>query len=459
MEFIDREPELEQLAKLWETGTFQFIPITGRRSVGKTRLMREFFEGKRHVYFYVQEGRSPDILSLFTATVENGLGIRLARGSGWREVLEAVFKAAEKERLIFVIDEFQRLEAVYPGFTSLLQSVIDENKDRTKVFMVAMGSAIGMLEQMFAGSAPLYNRQTGRMRLGPLDLRSSSMFMKQRSREEQFTIYSAFGGVPRYLEEVSKRPGLKFEELAKELVASPASPFFEEPKLIFGGYNRASSAYFSILAAISKGKRTLKEISDVAGVPHSEIDPYLKVMTSEMFILRKDMPLLSDNGVGKITRYRFDDKMLQFWFRFVFPVLSELSLGINGPFIESCKADIKQISSRVAEEEVLLHLVREGENKKMPIGFDRIGQWWNRQGDEIDVIGIEEKTKSALFCECKWTDGPIDPSVLETLKKKAELFPWNAGRRKDIFAVFSKSGFKGNWPKDVLRYTLDDLFE
>ncbi len=51
MEFVNREEELAFLEKLYKEEAFQFVVLYGRRRVGKTRLAKEFTEGKLAIYF------------------------------------------------------------------------------------------------------------------------------------------------------------------------------------------------------------------------------------------------------------------------------------------------------------------------------------------------------------------------------------------------------------------------
>jgi len=51
MKFINSEKELEILDEYYKKEGFQFVPIYGRRRIGKTRLIQEFISGKPAVYF------------------------------------------------------------------------------------------------------------------------------------------------------------------------------------------------------------------------------------------------------------------------------------------------------------------------------------------------------------------------------------------------------------------------
>ncbi len=67
--FVGREAELRTLENLYKEDRFQFVPITGRRRVGKTRLIEEFIKDKPAVMFRAVPGSESVNLSLFNELV------------------------------------------------------------------------------------------------------------------------------------------------------------------------------------------------------------------------------------------------------------------------------------------------------------------------------------------------------------------------------------------------------
>ena len=90
--------------------------------------------------------------------------------------------------------------------------------------------------------------------------------------------------------------------------------------------------------------------------------------------------------------------------------------------------------------EFLVDLNRQ-EPGQLPFRFDRVGSWWNRKGDEIDVVALNRETGEILFAECKWRAAAVSCGVAEDLRRKTTLVDWNKGSRREYFAIFSKSGF------------------
>jgi len=106
--------------------------------------------------------------------------------------------------------------------------------------------------------------------------------------------------------------------------------------------------------------------------------------------------------------------------------------------------------------EFFINLNKTDKTGKLPFKFSKIGSWWNRRGDEIDIVALNEETKEILFCECKWRDGKPGLKILNELKEKAKLVQWHNQDRKEYFAMFSKSGFEKDIPGKLL-FDLNDI--
>ncbi len=70
---VGREAEIEILEQSLHSKTSEFIAIYGRRRVGKTHLIREFFQPKSRIYFSVtglKDGKLDDQLQNFQDQLE-----------------------------------------------------------------------------------------------------------------------------------------------------------------------------------------------------------------------------------------------------------------------------------------------------------------------------------------------------------------------------------------------------
>ena len=99
--------------------------------------------------------------------------------------------------------------------------------------------------------------------------------------------------------------------------------------------------------------------------------------------------------------------------------------------------------------------------------FDKIGSQWGKfEGEsgknsyEIDILGLNEKTKEAVFGECKWKDKVNALEIFKELEKKTKFVDWNKEDRKETMVIFAKSFSKKVLEfnnKKVLCFDLKDI--
>ena len=120
----------------------------------------------------------------------------------------------------------------------------------------------------------------------------------------------------------------------------------------------------------------------------------------------------------------------------------------------------KTISS-IVERDMNSHLGKKFEELAREIVSEaypdmKVGSWWNRQGEEIDIIA-HGKNK-VIYCEVKYTNRKVGENTLEELKRKSHLVPLSGQKE---YLLISKSGFtKGFTERQNLElWTLEVIWE
>ncbi|NJE10008.1 ATP-binding protein [Thermococcus sp. MAR1] len=431
--FVDRERELEFLERKWKEKSAQLIIIYGRRRVGKTMLLKEFLKDKGGVYF----------LATADSMGENvkGLAEKFAELTG-REYFKEVedfgklfrYLADElkNERVAVVLDEFQYLMSLKPGILSVLQKVWDEHLRDTGIFLVLCGSSIGMMERVMEYRSPLYGRRTGQWKVEPFDIRAIAEMLPDRGMEELVKTYAVFGGVPFYLDMVKD---LSVEGAIREKVLKKGEVLYEEPEFLLREELREPRVYKLILKGISLGYETLGELVNFTGLNRGNLSRYLDTL-ERLGIVGYELPY----GKRKRGRYYIKDNFFNFWFRFVYPNLADLELGLVDEVWVRVEKDLNAYYGRMFER-----LIREMLKMKiLDFGQRRVARWWHK-GEEIDAI--LELDDGLLFVEVKW--GRLRrreaERILGDLEKKAERF----GGKKRFLLIARKIDEKGEGMMDL----------
>ena len=169
--FIGRTVEMSELNRLYGTGSFEMPVIYGRRRVGKTRLITEFIQGKKAIYFQARRTNAEANLHGFSQAILAGsVGVAGVSFRSFDEAFDALATMARTERLIVVIDEYPYLAQSNPEISSLLQDKIDHLYKETKLMLILCGSSLSFMEEQVLGyESPLYGRRTAQFKIMPLD--------------------------------------------------------------------------------------------------------------------------------------------------------------------------------------------------------------------------------------------------------------------------------------------------
>lgn len=435
--FINRERELEFLNESYRDSKAQFIVVYGKRRVGKTELVKQFFKTVPHIYFLADKAPEKEQLRLLSEKV--GLLYKdeflLSRGFGnWYEFFRYI---KDKGRVVVVIDEFPFLIEANRAVPSIFQKGWDEGLRDSGIFLILLGSSIGMMETDVLGyKSPLFGRRTGQILVEPLSFRDAKKFFPDKSDEEFMYIYSILGGTPAYLLQFDPSSDL-WKNIRKNILV-PEAYLFTEPEFILKEELREPRNYFSILRAVSMGKTRVSEIINETGFEKNVVGKYLSVLT-DLRIVKREVPVTEKSyEKSKKGIYMLDDSFFRFWFKFVFPNKSFIEEDEIGYVVNNKIKPEMEIFTSWTYEEVCRSFVRKGLLSGMK--FNKVGRWWTKDG-EIDIVGINEDENTILFGEAKWSTKKIGTDILNDLKRKASMVDWGGKDRKEYYVLFGKRGF------------------
>jgi len=442
MKFINREKELEILDEYYKKEGFQFVPIYGRRRIGKTRLIQEFISNKPAVYFLADMVSETEQLKNLGRSFGEYLQDFILSERGFKDWYQffQYLKEKDPKKLIVVIDEFPYLVNSNPAISSIFQKGIDEYLKNTNIFLVLMGSSVGMMEkEVLIYRAPLYGRRTASIKVPEMKFHSLKNFFPGKDFIDLTHIFSVFGTVPAYVEKYDSRKDI-FQNI-ESLILDTGSFFYNEVEYLLREELREPRNYFVILKAISQGKRRVSEIINDTGFEKSLVSRYLEILKS-LNIVIKDTPVTEKNPKkSKKGIYKLRDKFFTFWFKYIFPNRERIEIGRSDFVLGLIKNTFEDFVSWVYEE-VCVNLCLDFLDKGI-LSFTSIGKWWSKDG-EIDMVALDENTRTAYFGECKWSLKKVGEDTYRKLQKKSSLVDWHSKDRHDQFILFCKKGFTKN---------------
>ena len=419
MRFFDRETEFEKLREIEDLSheIAQFTIITGRRRIGKTEMIKKFYENKTMLYFFVARKAEADLCEIFIDEIRVKLNIPMldAKGMSFATVFKYIMELSQTQHITLFIDEFQDFYRVNPSIYSDMQNIWDSYKNKAHINLIVAGSVNTLMNKIFKNKKePLFGRQTDTIHVRPF--RPSvlkeimSEYCPDYKKSDLLALYTLTGGVAKYVELFIDRK--KFtEKKMLDMFFERDSYFLPEGKnMLVDEFGKDYGIYFSILTLIAQGRNTRSDMESALNI--KELSGYLKNLTEEYGLINKMQPIY-EKSTNKNVHYTIDDQFLRFWFRFVYKYTHIIEAGGNEKLRTIAERDFTTVSGKSLES-YFYEMLKETGN------YTRLGYWHDRKGEnEIDIIAEDEVENKIEFIEVKRQSKNFDEDIL---RAKSEAF-------------------------------------
>lgn len=471
---IGREYEKQLLEDCCNSRESQLVIVYGRRRVGKSFLINQFFDN-RFDFKLVGDNRLSKNEQLYNFYDELYRQKRkdVDVPSSWREAFFLLRDYLEEldtnEKHVVFFDEMPWLDNSKSGFLEAFEYFWNSyGAAQNNLLLIVCGSVSSWIVDNFEhNKGGLFNRQNCRIFLEPFNLYETEKFLVEKkginwSRYDIAEIYMIMGGIPYYLDYLSRNmsPSENIDNL-----------FFKKRGLLWDEFDNLYRTLFSnsgnhikIVEALFMKKEGMNRKELVSKTKLAENTAFAKMLES----LSDSGFITSYNLFGKKkkgTVYQLRDYYTLFYFRFIKDNYGKdeqfWTHHLDHPsrrawagltFEMLCRDHLNQIKRGLSilgvSSEVSVW-------KTMPT--DEHG------GAQIDLL-IDRRDRIVDICEMKFSENKftIDKDYAEVLSNKIETFKAETGTKKAVQLVFVTScGLKQNMYSSRVQgeVTLDDLFE
>lgn len=448
----------------------EFIAVYGRRRIGKTYLVKQFFGEKFDFYTTgIYNVSRAEQLERWQEQLYRYSGTKRTRPKDWFEAFmqlqEFIECLSDKEYVFIFIDELPWLDTPKSGFIRALELFWNSwAVDRRGLKLVVCGSATTwMTNKLLGDKGGLHNRVTRAIRLSPFTLKETEEYLKsigiEWARSEVLDAYMILGGTPFYLSLL--RPELSLSQNVDEL-------FYSQNATLNAEYDFLFTSLFNDAALYRRVVETLA--SKLRGMTREELIKALKVadnglMSEVLDNLRKCDFVRSYQALGKKEKgaiFQLADMYTLFYLRFV-----KNYYGLDEHAWSKMNDARRNVWAGYAFEQVCIHHINQ---IRQALGISGIASdvsaWYckdDQQGAQIDLV-IDRSDKSIDLCEMKYCDHQFElkKEYVEWMRERRELFKLKTGTRKSLrLTMVSSGGIKlGKYSSAIQgNVVLDDLFE
>jgi uncharacterized protein len=447
MSFVSRKMELGLLADLYQRPDAQFLILYGRRRVGKTALITHWARGlpQPHLYWMASQTSAVNQLRNFSQALFQFLNPGAAvtptfSYPTWDAAFAEVARFAAAQRVVIVLDEFTYVMQADPEVPSLIQKAWDHSLKESQVFLILTGSLAGIIQRTALDyQSPLYGRATARLKLQPFSFGALAEALPNYNSEQRVAVYTMTGGVPAYIQLFDDR--LNILQNLQQRIVTPANVMLNDSVFLLQEQLDEPRNYMAILEAIAAGFHGLTEIASMSGIDRSNISKYLAVLRELGYVERLTPATVRRPEQSRQGRYVITDAYLRFYYRFLAPHVAAIEQGRIKQATSLLYDHLLDFIGTHTFEELCRDWVNDvSEMGELPFLPERVGSFWSKQV-QVDVVAINWRSKDILLGECKWGQGDVSRSVIQTLFDKTEkVLPGNVSWRVH-YAFFGRHGF------------------
>jgi len=470
---IGRIKEQEQLALSIKSNHAEFVVVYGRRRIGKTFLIKEYF--KEQFSFYstgVLSNKSKDELMVFYQSLKRYGYEGTKCPKNWFEAFEILKNMIEADivkidprynkRIIF-LDELPWMDTFKSDFKGAFDffwnSFASTQKDL--VLIVCGSAASWILNNLLNSRGGFYNRVTCKIHLKPFNLYEAEQLINNTngnslSKKEIIDSYMIFGGVPYYLNFID--PAFSLIQNVDNLLFKNGGQLEYEFVNLFSSLFNNYSIHMKIIEALSNKMKglTRNEIIEISKLSSGETINKVLSELEECGFIRKYIDYKTNT---KNSLYQIIDPFILFAFNHL--MQKKVSLWQNYVGSPSYYSWCGR-----AFEIVCLNHINEMKEALGISGIDSLDYsfYQNKKGGaQIDFM-IDRKDNIINLCEMKYSDKEyvITDEYKDNILNKVEVFRNVTKTKKTIVVTFvTLNGVAKNKNYNVVRkeININDLLK
>ncbi len=422
-----KKSDLAILEEKYDKSGNQLVLLYGRKGCQKEQLIREFVEDKKYFYYRCRQASADEQRRMMGEEIERRFDVKLNQHT-YDEFFNRI-KSGDPSKLVVVIDEAQNVIKKDADFIGSILRLKEKKLYPGPVMIILASSSIVWAEQ----EAKEYFKDS--MKIGELNFLEVVREFPTLPVKDAIMIYGVLGGVPDYLDEWN--PQISFKKNICRLVLSPNGALFNEAQSLISQELRELSVYNTILATIAKGQDKLNDLFHETGFSRAKISVYMKNLSHFDIVNRVVSFETGGWDNAKKGVYQITDTFVNFWFKFIYPHLSDLYLMSEEEFYDTYIAgEINEYLNRYFRNVCMEYLMILNQMGKLPFKITKIGTWIGKTGN-IDIIAQSEDRRNVIGF-CNWNEPEMTMAMCEqmaTAMEKAKL-------TSDDYYLFSATYFE-----------------
>lgn len=450
---IGRKQEQETFQKLLQSNQAEFAVVYGRRRVGKTYLVREFFKD-RIVFSFTgsyETATSIQINNFYAELIRVWpLAENAKTPQNWSEAFHLLTDfllahPAKTEKIVVFLDELPWLDRTGAGFISALAYFWNQHGSRmNQLILMTCGSAASwILRKLLNDKGGLHNRITKRIELKPFTLKETEAYCQYKNlrfTSYQITqLYMIMGGIPFYWQAVE--PGKSVPQVIDQLCFEQSGLLATEFRPLFQSLFKNADAHIQIIDKLAKAPYGLTRFQLLEQINLSNGGSFVRIL--EQLIDCGFVKALQPFGKkNRETVFRIIDFYSIFYLKFI---LGNISDRTN--VWQNLSKDPAYVTwmGYAFENICLTHLKSIHEALGISGIYTQVSSFYFKGNDELPGIQVDliiDRNDGVInFCEAKFTQSEfvMSKEYAAHLRRRRSIFQQITRTKKAVVTTLLTS--------------------
>lgn len=411
-----RKAELQGLEQLYRQSGNQIVVLYGRKENQGRELVQEFCGDKKAFYYCAPEVSSKAQKSRMGREIAKFYDVSL-REESYDTYFKRI-KSGDASKLVLVIEEFQNILKKDGQFWNSILNLRDKKLYPGPVCILLCSTDIPWVEEEMPKALGASGKKiSGIQKIHDLKFADVRQFFPEYNLQQNVGVYGIIGGKPEYLSRWDGKKDIK-SNVCTHILAKDGC-LHDAAEKVIRSQLRELSVYHTILEAMAGDGRKLNELYRETGFSRAKISVYLKNLMG--FDVVEKVISFETGGWENAQKglYQIQDTFINFWFKFIYPHLSDLYRMEPEEFYD-CYID-KELEAYLAPyfTKVCMEYLRILDSAhKLPLEIHKMGTWIGKKGT-IDIIA-QNSVRENLICLCNWTEPEMTFEMCQKLFNSME---------------------------------------
>lgn len=402
---------LDRLKELYSDNANNLVFLYGRSKMAANEFLSQFLKEKSYVYYCATECSGKMQEEYCGKLIEEACDISLP--SYDYETMFTRLHSKTPSKMVLVFDHVELMIKRNPDFFKQILRLKKKELYQGPVMILFLSDSLIFAQKDLEKDYGIVKKNCDDiLRISELNFLDVVRKFPSFSISQTVEVYGILGGVPEYLNVWSERQNLK-QNICR-LILSKDGYLYNEAHDYLSQNLRECSVYQTILASIAQGKEKLNDIFLYTGYSRPKISVYMKNL-GEFDVVSK-VNSFETGGWDNTKKgiYRINNTYLNFYYRFIFPHVSQLEVMKPEEFYDKYIAkELEDYLNQTFIKVCMEYLELSSAVHQLPIEISKMGTWIGKQGN-IDIIA-QDKERNSIVGKCSWSESSFTYEMYEQL--------------------------------------------